>query len=58
MFVTESGILTDLRLLQPPKTDPSMYVMELGIVTDVSPVQQKYLEVIDSQLFAVNTVEK
>ena len=31
---------------------------ELGIVIDVRPVQFAYLEVIDYQLFAVNTVEK
>ena len=35
-----------------------MDVTDFGIVTDVKPLQKEYLEVIDYQLFAFNTVEK
>ena len=35
-----------------------MLVTLLGMLTEVRPLQYSYLEVIDYQLFAVNTVEK
>ena len=35
-----------------------MDVTLLGTVTDVKPLHSSYLEVIDYQLFVVNTVEK
>ena len=35
-----------------------MLVTLLGRVMEVRPLQPEYLEVIDYQLFAVNTVEK
>ena len=35
-----------------------MLVTELPMQTEVRPEQHQYLEVIDYQLFAVNTVEK
>ena len=43
---------------QPEKAPYPIFVTELGIVTEVRPLQYAYLEVIDYQLFAVNTVEK
>ena len=50
--------MTEVRPLQPEKAEFPMLVMEFGIVTEVRPLQPEYLEVIDYQLFAVNTVEK
>ena len=58
ILVTELGIVTDFKLLQPSKVLFLILVTEFGIVTDVKLLQSKYLEVIDYQLFAVNTVEK
>ena len=47
-----------MRPLQPEKAAFPILVTELGIVTEVRLLQIWYLEVIDYQLFAVNTVEK
>ena len=58
ILVTELGIVTVVRPLHPEKAYPPILVTELGIVTDVKPLQPLYLEVIDYQLFVVNTVEK
>ena len=38
MEVTELGIVTDDKLLQPLKASTPIEVTELGIVTDVNPV--------------------
>ena len=43
---------------QPWNAFSSMLFTKLGIETDNKPVHPWYLEVIDYQLFAVNTVEK
>ena len=56
--VTELGIITEVKLLQFSNALLPIEVTELGIVTDVKPLQSPYLEVVDYQLFAVNTVEK
>ena len=58
ILVTVLGIMTEVRLEQPEKTELPILVTELRIVTEVRLVQSEYLEVIDYQLFAVNTVEK
>ena len=58
ILVTELGIVTEVRPLHSLKAPSPILVTELGIVTEVRPVHSLYLEVIDSQLFAVNTVEK
>ena len=58
ILVTEFGIEIEVRLEQPEKTELPILVTELRIVTEVRLVQSEYLEVIDYQLFAVNTVEK
>ena len=50
--------MTDLKLLQFAKTRVSIDVTPLPMVTEAMLVHAWYLEVIDSQLFAVNTVEK
>ena len=50
--------MTEVRLLQESKAPFPILVTELGIVTEVRPLQEAYLEVIDYQLFVVNTVEK
>ena len=39
MEVTEVGMVTEVRLVQPSKAYSPMEVTELGIVTEVSPVQ-------------------
>ena len=38
IIVTELGMVTDVRLLQPENTLSPMLVTEFGIVTEVSPV--------------------
>ena len=58
ILVTELGIVTDVKLLQYSKVYSPILVTELGIVIDVKPLQPEYLEVVDYQLFVVNTVEK
>ena len=50
--------MTDVRLMHSAKADSPILVTEFGIVTEVRPMHQTYLEVIDYQLFVVNTVEK
>ena len=47
-----------MRPLQSENVLSSIFDTEFGIVTDVKLLQSVYLEVIDYQLFAVNTVEK
>ena len=39
MLVTPSGIVTDVKLLQPEKARSPMLVTLSGMVTDVKPVQ-------------------
>ena len=39
MLVTEAGIVTDVRPLQPENAWTPMFVTESGIVTDVRPLQ-------------------
>jgi hypothetical protein len=39
MLVTEAGIVTDVRPLQPENAEDSMLVTESGIVTDERPLQ-------------------
>ena len=51
-------MVIDVKPEQPEKVTLSILVTEFGIVTDVKPLQYSYLEVIDYQLFVVNTVEK
>ena len=58
MLVTELGILMEAKALQPSKVRPSMLVTELGILMEGKELQPWYLDVVDYQLFAVNTVEK
>ena len=58
MLVTLLGMVTDVRPLQPSKALLPMLFTLLPIFTDVRPLQHSYLEVIDYQLFVVNTVEK
>ena len=58
ILVTEFGMVIDVKPEQPEKAPSPILVTEFGIVIDVKPVQFSYLEVIDYQLFAVNTVEK
>ena len=58
MLVTPSGIFTEVKLLQFSKAPQPILVTPSGIFTEVKLLQCEYLEVIDSQLFAVNTVEK
>ena len=50
--------MIDVKLLQPEKASPPILVTEFGIVIDVKMMQIEYLEVIDYQLFVVDTVEK
>lgn len=58
ILVIVFGSSTEERLVHPSKIPPPIFVTELGIVIDVRLVQYSYLEVIDYQLFVVNTVEK
>ena len=58
ILVTEFGMVTDVKPLQPSKAPSPILATEFGISTDVNPLQPEYLEVIDYQLFVVNTVEK
>ena len=51
-------MVIDVKPLQPAKVIAPILVTEFGMVIDVKPLQELYLEVIDYQLFAVNTVEK
>jgi hypothetical protein len=39
MVVTELGIVTEVRFLQPAKVLPSIVVIELGIITEVRLLQ-------------------
>ena len=48
----------DVKLKQPEKQPFPKLVTELGMVMEVKLLQLAYLEVIDYQLFVVNTVEK
>ena len=58
ILVTEFGMVIDVKPEQPRKAKLPILVTEFGIVTEVKRLQPQYLEVIDYQLFAVNTVEK
>ena len=57
-LVTDDEITIDSRDEQSLKQSLSKIVTDSGITTDLRDLQSMYLEVIDSQLFAVNTVEK
>ena len=50
--------MTDIKPLQLTKQPSPNEVTDEGIETEVKLLHCLYLEVIDSQLFAVNTVEK
>ena len=39
--MTESGIVIEVKLVQPSKTPPLIFVTELPIVTEVKPIQRK-----------------
>ena len=56
--VTLSGIVIEVRDLQFSKVLSPMFVTVSGIMIESMDSQDMYLEVIDYQLFAVNTVEK
>ena len=56
--VTDDGITMDSNDVQYPKQAFPILVTDDGILMDFNDVQEKYLEVIDYQLFVVNTVEK
>ena len=51
-------MVTEVKLLQSWKHLLPNEVTEEGMVIEVKPLQNEYLEVIDYHLFAVNTVEK
>ena len=52
------GMVTEVKPPQPENVELSILLILGGMVTEVKPLQLKYLEVIDYQLFVVNTVEK
>ena len=56
--VIELCIGNEVSPVQPPNTPSWIAVTDSGIVTEVSPPQSKYLEVIEFQLFIINTIEK
>ena len=56
--LTNEGISMDVKPLQSAKQQLPNEVIDEGSSMEVKPLQPLYLEVIDSQLFAVNTVEK
>ena len=43
IFVTELGIVTEVRPVQLEKAPSPILVTELGIVTEVRPLQEAYL---------------
>ena len=57
MFVTEFGMTTDARLMQPLKTPASMFVTEFGMTTEAKLVQSEYLQPIITQYFIDNKSE-
>jgi len=50
MLVTDPGIVTEVRLLQPKKASPPMLVTDSGMVTEVRLLQKEYLQVVLYQL--------
>ena len=56
--VTGEGMVIEVKPLQPLKHQTPNEVTEEGMVMEVKLLQPPYLEVIDYQLFVVNTVEK
>lgn len=52
------GVLIEERLEQSLKAPLPIVVTFFPSLTEVRPLQPEYLEVIDYQLFVVNTVEK
>ncbi len=58
MFVTELGMVTEVRLEQFLKALMPILVTELGIVTEVRLVQKANVYMIDNQIITLNTVEK
>ena len=58
ILVTEFGMITEIKPSQAQKAYSPMLVTDLPIVTEVKPEHSEYLDVVDYQLFAVNTVEK
>ena len=57
MLVTELGITTEARLVQPAKADFPMLVTELGMTTEARLVQPAYLQPIITQYFIDNKSE-
>lgn len=58
MRVTVFGMLMIVMELHPLKALSPMFVTLYGMLMLVRDLHSKYLEVVDYQLFAVNTVEK
>ena len=55
---TELGMVMEVKESQPPKAPFPIHSTEFGMVMFGKALQSAYLEVIDYQLFVVNTVEK
>ena len=58
ILFTDSGMTILVSPVQPSNAPSLITVTDSGMTILVSPVQPLYLEVIDYQLFVVNTVEK
>ena len=58
MLVTEFGIVTDAKLVQPSKTLSLMYGTEFGIVTDAKLVHPSFSDVSNFQNDVDVKVEK
>ena len=58
MLVTLLGMVMLVKPVQALNASAPMFVTLFGMAMLVKPVQSSYLEVVDYQLFAVNTVEK
>ncbi len=57
-LVTEFGMVMEVKPSQNAKQTSPKLVTVSGMVMEVKPLQPEYLEVIDYQLFVVNTIEK
>ena len=53
MDVTEFGMVTDVKLLQPEKAQPPILVTEFGMVTDVKPLQPEKVLLVDYQYYTL-----
>ena len=58
MNVALLEMVIDSNLPQPLNATCPMLITLSGIIMELKELHPEYLEVIDSQLFAVNTVEK